>query len=254
MRIPAAGRAWGKEGQLKPPCPALCFSPSLTSPCCVLGTRCPCSGSHTGFRGSLCPWKSISVSSLPRDRPSLLPNQRSRAAGAAEPDPDSFPALVSGGTNDSLWVGPTKTHTKTSLREQGGPFGTVFERALGKLPGSRSQVSHPCEGKHHWDTASSAVSFMGMVPRGAGADGSPGELLPGGFSASQPAALCLLYTADFFFPALPHGEFKTWNWEPGDWCCLGLGKSHGQPFSSEVQPGWRGRHSPAGCIYQCSTP
>lgn len=39
---------------------------------------------------------------------------------------------------------------------------------------------------------------MGMVPRGAGADGSPGELLPGGFSASQPAALCLLYTQQIF--------------------------------------------------------
>lgn len=53
-----------------------------------------------------------------------------RAAGAAEPDPDSFPALVSGGTNDSLWVGPTKTRTKTSLREQGGPFGTALRELL----------------------------------------------------------------------------------------------------------------------------
>lgn len=39
---------------------------------------------------------------------------------------------------------------------------------------------------------------MGMVPWGAGADGTPGELLRGGFSASQPAARCLLYAADFF--------------------------------------------------------
>lgn len=81
-----------------------------------------------------------------------------------------------------------------------GPLEPSSRELLASSPGSRSQFSHPCEGKHHWDTASSAVSFTGMVPQGAGADGSPGELLPGGSSTSQPAALlCLLHTADFSF-------------------------------------------------------
>lgn len=39
-----------------------------------------------------------------------------KSAGAAEPDAACFPTLVSGGTNDSFWVGPTKTSAKTSLR------------------------------------------------------------------------------------------------------------------------------------------
>lgn len=65
----------------------------------MLGACCPCSGSHMGFRGSLFPWKSISVSSLQRDKPSLQPSQGCRAAGAAEPDSPSFPTLISSATN-----------------------------------------------------------------------------------------------------------------------------------------------------------
>lgn len=96
--------------------------------------------------------------------------------------------------------------------------------------------------KHRWGTASWAVGFMGMVPGGAGADGSPGELYQGGFRASQPAALCLLYTAGFSFQhnltirgsgslKLRIGSLEL------DRCCRGCGKSHLQPLSSEVRTG-----------------
>lgn len=189
------------------------------------------------------------MSFLQRDKPSLLHNQHSRAAGAAEADPASLPALLGGGTNASLWVSPTKTHTKASLREQGGPFGARFEGALGKLPGSRSQFSQPCEGKHHWDKASSAVSFMGMVPRGAGADGSPGELLPGGSSTSQPAALCLLYTADFSFLTVSL-KLQIGSLEIG--AAWSQGKATGNLSPLRCSQAGGDRHSPAGCIYRCS--
>lgn len=85
--------------------------------------------------------------------------------------------------------------------------------------------------------------FSGNGTPGARADGSPGELLQGEFSTSQPAAHCLSYTADLLFPAQPRGkgfgEFKTGIWELGTVSFLPW-KNHLQPLFSKTKPGQRG--------------
>lgn len=42
-----------------------------------------------------------------------------KSAGTAELVAACFLAVIGGSTNDSFWVGPTKTSTKTSLRARG---------------------------------------------------------------------------------------------------------------------------------------
>lgn len=189
------GKKKGRTAQA-PVASSVPLLPSLTCPCCVLGARCPCSGSHMG---SLCPWKSISMSFLQRDKPSSLPNQLSRAAGAAEAGPACFLGLVSGGTNDSLWVGPTKTHTKTSLREPGGPFGTIFVRALGRLPQEQEPIFPSLGGKAPLGHGQLGSEFYGNGTPGSWSRWLPRRAASRGDSAHPNQLLFSVYCTQQIF-------------------------------------------------------
>ena len=107
-----SGQSLG-EGRLKPPC----LTPSLSPPRIPLLPAPEWPSLRWLLRGGL----GIAVPlgqrrcELPGEGQmlSLLPNPIyvlpcPASAGAAEPDAACFPAFVSGGTNDSFWVGPIK--------------------------------------------------------------------------------------------------------------------------------------------------
>lgn len=90
-------------------------SPLLSIPLLHAQDRPPCAAPAQGFgdrcaHGSEIPAVGQPLGPLPT--PTLCP----KSAGAAELGAACFLAFVSSGTNDSFWVGPTKTSTKTSLR------------------------------------------------------------------------------------------------------------------------------------------